>query len=332
MPLPEPEIISALTGWGWQGAAVRPMAGDASTKILYRVTRDGAPATAVLMLVPAGSGTYADFLLMTRRLRSVGLSAPEIFGADETLGAILMEDFGDELLDATARRAPSAAADLYEVATDVLFHLRDTSRDALSVFSVQEMVDASARAVQFYAPLPGADAEAFRAILHDALGLIAAAPPVVMLRDYHAQNLVWLPDRSGPARIGLLDYQDARIAHPAYDLVSLLRDARWDVPEDVRHAAYAHFETRCGLDPADLDLAYHILGAQRALGIMGVFAKIAVTTGRTGYLALLPRVWGHLQQAVSHPDLKDLGRFVAAHLPEPTSAILKAVTDRCQTP
>jgi aminoglycoside/choline kinase family phosphotransferase len=143
----------------------------------------------------------------------------------------------------------------------------------------------------------------------------------MILRDFHAENLIWLPDRHGAARAGLLDFQLAQMGHPVYDLVSLVQDARRDVAPATRQALIRQFCDGAGLTQADCDRALAIWGAQRALRILGVFARLAGVQGKTGYLSLLPRVWGHLQHNLLHPDLAALRRLVDAHLPAPDAGL-----------
>ncbi len=154
---------------------------------------------------------------------------------------------------------------------------------------------------------------------------------MLVQRDYHAENLLWLPERDGAARVGLLDFQDAAAGHPAYDLVSLLEDARRDVTQATVAAAKAHYLALTGFDPAQFDLAYAAMGAQRNLRILGVFARLSLHFGKPGYVDLIPRVWDHLRTDLAHPSLAELRGLVQAALPDPSVAKLQELKDRCGT-
>ena len=161
----------------------------------------------------------------------------------------------------------------------------------------------------------------FDDLLSQALSRLPAAPTVCTLRDYHAENLIWLPDRSGAARVGLLDYQDALAGHPAYDLVSLLEDARRDTSAQLQASLKARYCDLTGQTMADLDIACAILGAQRNLKILGIFARLWIRDGKPAYLDLLPRVWGHLGRDLAHPALAPLADWVVKNLPAPDAAV-----------
>ena len=151
----------------------------------------------------------------------------------------------------------------------------------------------------------------------------------MILRDYHAENLLWLPDRSGLAKVGLLDFQLAQMGQPGYDLVSLLQDARRDVSPAIESQMMRHFVDGNGSDMQDFAPAYAALGAQRSLRILGIFAKLCLTSAKPHYLTLLPRVWHHLMRNLARSELGDLARVVARLLPEPTDAILAGIRAQC---
>jgi aminoglycoside/choline kinase family phosphotransferase len=142
-----------------------------------------------------------------------------------------------------------------------------------------------------------------------------------VLRDYHAENLIWLPRRAGHARVGMLDYQDMLLGHPAYDLVSLLEDARRDTSPELRAAMLARYLAWSGAEPEAFAAAAHTLAAQRNLKILGLFTRLCRRDGKPRYLAHLPRVWGHLSRDLAHPALAPLAAFVARHLPAPETAV-----------
>jgi N-acetylmuramate 1-kinase len=196
--------------------------------------------------------------------------------------------------------------------------------DLPALTSVQ-WAEASALIFEFYAPV-GAQAtlaeNACVDLLSDLLEREMGAGLVMILRDFHAENLIWLADRKGPARAGLLDFQLAQLGHPVYDLVSLLQDARRDVHPDTVQAMKRRFCDAKGMAMQDYDRAAAVWGAQRALRILGVFARLALQSGKTGYLSLVPRVWGHLQECLGHPALAELCDTCVTLLPAPTPAFL----------
>jgi aminoglycoside/choline kinase family phosphotransferase len=147
-------------------------------------------------------------------------------------------------------------------------------------------------------------------------------PPTWVLRDYHSPNLLWLPDREGLARVGLIDFQDAQMGPAPYDVVSLLHDARVDVPESMEIALLGRYaKARQAADPA-FDLAsfvqiYAVLGAQRATKLLGIFARLDRRDRKPQYLRHLPRVWRYLHRALSHPALALLRKWYDTHVPPP---------------
>ncbi|MDG1281292.1 MAG: phosphotransferase, partial [Pseudorhodobacter sp.] len=147
--------------------------------------------------------------------------------------------------------------------------------------------------------------------------------------DYHAENLLWLPDRKGLARVGLLDFQLAQMGQPGYDLVSLLQDARRDVPPALEAQMIAQFSQ--GRADPDFTASYAVLGAQRALRILGIFARLCLVARKPGYLHLIPRVWGQLQRNLAHPALAPLAQLCTDALPAPTPENLERIRRKCAT-
>ena len=322
-------IDAFLAGAGWAGARRAPLAGDASARRYERV-RD-ADRGAILMDVPPESGlTLAPFIAVTRWLRGHRLSAPEILAADEASGFLLLEDLGDDLFATLCAADPARVPELYGAAIDLLAHLQSLPPPAGDwtppPYDMAVLLREARLAVEWYLPAAtGAPTPADLAAEFDALAEAAFAPllpgsTVPIYRDYHAENLVWLPRRSGHARIGLLDYQDMLIGHPAYDLVSLLEDARRDVAPELRTAMIARYRDRTGAEPEALDHAAHVLSAQRNLKILGLFTRLARRDGKPRYLGYLPRVWSYLASDLAHPALAPLAAWVCAELPPPGSA------------
>lgn len=317
---------------GW-GAALRAhLAGDASDRSYERL-RLGTE-TAVLMDAPPGQGDDpATFVAIARHLAAIGLSAPRVLAQDLAHGFLLLEDLGDGLFARLLAQNPTGEAELYAAATDALLHLHaHPPAPGLPDATAADWGAAVALAVEWYrfgATGARADAAPLTATLAAALATLADGPRVMILRDFHAENLIWLPARHGIARVGLLDFQLAQLGQPGYDLVSLLQDARRDVSAPTEEAMIRRFIAATGAPDATFRSAYATLGAQRALRIIGVFARLCMVAGKAGYLPLLPRVWRQLQRNLAHPALADLAACCAALIPEPTPAILQRLGTRC---
>ena len=319
------DLAAFVAAAGWGDATRAPLAGDASRRRYERLA--GRAGTAVLMDADPASGEKpAAFVAVAQWLAKSGFSAPGILAADADAGFVLLEDLGDALFATVAARDPALEVPLYAAAVDVLAELH-----ALPVPSELPAWDAAVMG-----PLAGLALDWYASSADDgALGaevsrLVASLPgaPVPVLRDYHAENLLWLPERDGIARVGLLDFQDAARGPAGYDLASLLADARRDVSAAARASARTRYLDRTGTDAGTLDRALAILGAQRALRILGVFARLAVRDGKTQYLDLMPHVWSQLQTALARPELAGLAAIVARSLPPPTPPHLAAIRAR----
>ncbi|CUH79533.1 aminoglycoside phosphotransferase family protein [Tropicibacter naphthalenivorans] len=306
-------------------AEKEPLAGDASSRRYTRL-RHG-DQTMMLMQDPDGDITL--FARLARHLTGLGLSAPVIYARDTAKGEMLLEDLGDGLI---ARLSTDAETEkrLYLAATDALIALHQHPAPAgLTVATPDVLAQMIDLAFTHYCDAPDALPTAVDA-LRPALERYAQPADVMILRDYHAENILWLPDRTGPARAGLLDFQDALQGHRAYDLISLLEDARRDVRPATVVACISHYLTATGLAGGDFRASLAVLGAQRNLRILGVFARLARTRGKPHYIDLIPRVWGHLQTDLRHPALAPL-RAVLSALPQPTPDHLDRLKT-CPTP
>ncbi len=328
-PSPMPDRAEAqarfLAACGLADAAVEPLAADASFRRYFRI-RPRAGASLVLMDAPPPMEDVRPFLAVAAALERWGLHPPHVVEADVEAGFVLLEDLGDVLftriLAADARDEPA----LYRAAVEVLVAVAEHSRTLPAELPVPFAAEGvrhhlapydrtPLRAeldlfVDWYLPLIGRPAgkdgrAAFAALWEPLIGEMAAPLAVLTLRDYHADNLVWLPREAGLRRVGLLDFQDALLGHPAYDLVSLLQDARRDVPVALEAELAAFFHGRLvarglwepGASAARRFMRAHaLLGAQRATKIIGIFARLWLRDGKGRYLQLIPRVWGLLER------------------------------------
>jgi aminoglycoside/choline kinase family phosphotransferase len=308
------------------------LAGDASERSYERVWLDG--KSAVLMDAPPGKGDdSATFLRIAAHLRGIGLSAPECLAEDLADGFLLIEDLGDGLFARLVSGDPKMEMPLYAAAVDTLLHLqRHAAPSGLPNLSASDWADAAAFVLDWYRfAITGerVDGTQFRAVLTQLLSAHADGPRTIVLRDYHAENLLWLPSRKGIARVGLLDFQLAQLGQPAYDLVSLLQDARRDVSLEAEAAMIVRFQEAAGVNAQEFSSSYAVLGAQRALRILGIFARLCLVGGKPGYVGLMPRVWRQLQINLQNPVLAPLERLCADLLPQPSAANLALIGDKC---
>lgn len=294
--------------------------------------RDGLPYSRIAHLAE----DVRPFVAMARLLRDAGLSAPEILAADLDAGLLLIEDFGNGVFGAELERGTSQEL-LWTAATDVLVAMRgiavpqqvpvgDGQFHPLPLYDRRAMTIETELLVDWYwpalhgAPVPtGARAE-FTAAWGAIFDRIEALPRGLVLRDYHSPNLMWLPDRSGAAQVGILDFQDAMAGPWAYDVVSLLQDARLDVSADLEARLFSHYCVAVQRAEPDFDrdafsFAYAALGAQRNTKILGIFARLARRDGKMQYLRHIPRIWGYLARNLSHPGLSDLAAWYDRNLP-----------------
>lgn len=328
-------IDGFLAKAGWAGAGRTSLAGDASARRYLRLERGGDHA--VLMDAdPALGENVSRFVQVGEWLAEQGYSAPRLLAADAESGFLLLEDLGDDLIARLVAANPDRELALYQSVTAFLTDLHQRPPpDFLAVAAGAALGDLAARIADWYLPALDAPAtDAARRIgaeiarLHDRLsdGRLA-----VSLRDFHAENLIWLPDRAGSARVGLLDFQDAFVTHPAYDLVSLCQDARCEVSEATEAACIDAYVRANGLEQARFEAIYALLGAQRALRIIAVFARLCLRSGKAHYVDYIPRVWTGLTRNLRHPELATLARLVGDGLPPPTTPALRRIKEKCGT-
>ena len=327
MTATETQIRDFLLGCGWADAPRAPLAGDASARRYERLYRPD--ATVVLMIAPPGE-EMLRFQRIDDWLLAQGFSAPRIFGIAPELGLMLLEDFGDSQLARLLRQDPLTEAAHYAAITDFLVDLhRLPPPDFVPRLDAKGLGALVTLARDWYPLRDTAAAETIAPLVARMCEDLAPLPPVLSLRDFHAENVIWLPDRRGGARLGLLDFQDAVATHPVYDLVSALQDARRDVSPTVAAAERHRYASARGLDVQDFDRAYALIGAQRALRILGIFARLCLCFGKPGYVDLIPRVWGQLQRNLAHYDLAPLREVVTNALLPPDAVLLERMRRQC---
>jgi aminoglycoside/choline kinase family phosphotransferase len=303
---PPPHAPDFLAAYGWAGAEILPLAGDASFRRYFRVV-DG-NRTAVLMDAPPPNEDPRPFIAVAEWLASVGLSAPQILARDLDKGLLLLGDFGDWRLREFLDDDPARERELYALATDVLIHLHQhPPMPGLRPHGLDQWLEELKLFTEWYCPAVGAavDVDAYQAAWAEVLAPIAndAMSPVTVLRDYHAENIMLVGDREGVGHFGLLDFQDAVAGHPAYDLASVLEDARRDVPEAIEGAMIGRYVAATGHDAA-FERAYWALAAQRNTRILGVFTRLWKRDNKAGYRRFQPRMWGLLERDLAQPHLK----------------------------
>ncbi|MDB5688775.1 MAG: aminoglycoside phosphotransferase [Sphingomonas bacterium] len=306
--IPPPSAPAFLAENGWGDAEILPLAGDASFRRYFRVVAPG--RAAVLMDAPPPHEDPRPFLHVAGHLAGLGFAAPAIYGSDLDRGLVLLEDFGDARMAEVIAAEPGREQAVYAQAIDLVADLhRHPPAAALRPYDMAEYQREAGLFTEWYAPAVdlAVDGEAYRAAWGEALAPLATVQAVTVLRDYHAENVMLL----GDGRLGLLDFQDALAGHPAYDLVSLLQDARRDVSPEIEAAMLDRYAAAAPLDRA----AYALLGAQRNAKILGIFTRLWKRDGKPRYLAYQPRVWRYLERDLAHPALAPVARWFDANVP-----------------
>lgn len=345
--------LAFLKKAGWADAVATPLAHDASTRRYERLAKSG--KSALLMIAPPGAETPAcpkeadaqerrglgynamarlagpnlnAFTAISNMLCAAGLSAPEVYAANAAAGFALLEDLGDDLFARVAGRVDEET--LYAAAIDALAKLHggglkppSDEHYAMLDYDALAMEAEALLLLEWYWPLKkGAPAsedlyKEYINLWRDAFKTLSA-PHVPVLRDYHAENLLWLPERQGAARVGIIDFQDALFGNAAYDLVSLLEDARRDVSPALAAAMLQRYVGYTGqhIDRQGFERDYAILAAQRNAKILGIFARLARRDNKPRYLDFLPRVEAHFRNDLKREAMAPLKAFMAKHFPE----------------
>jgi N-acetylmuramate 1-kinase len=298
----------------WGAAACEPLTGDASARTYFRLRRGD--ESAVLMDASHMRESLAPFLHIARHLARLGFSVPAILARDEEQGFLLLEDFGDDTFTRLLESG-SEPVSIYALATDVLVALHrhpGVIPPGLRVYHPQKMLADIELFLEWRTPsISEAGRAAFQTAWREVLPLAHQVPASLLLRDYHVANLMMLPDRDGVRRAGLLDFQDAYQGPITYDLMSLLEDARRDVPELLKEKMLARYLARCpGLDRNAFETSLAILAALRHTRVLAIFERLSRREGKHDYRKLhSPRVERMLQKALSHPMLAGVKQWFA---------------------
>ncbi|MDR3535603.1 MAG: phosphotransferase [Acetobacteraceae bacterium] len=312
-------IRSFLAAHGYAAAQAAPLAQDASFRCYLRLT--GGPRPAVLMDAPPPENVR-PFLRIAAHLASIGLAVPEIIAADPNAGLVLEEDLGDALFSTVLSEATQA--ELFDAAVDSLIALqRAAPPPDLPIWGPLQMRDTALGTLfdwwwpaRFGGPPPQTASDDVAAALTMMLAPLNDEPRGFVHRDWFAGNLLWLPNRAGICRVGVIDFQGAAIGHPAYDLVSLLQDARRDIPPALEDRALARYlAARPELEPRAFRAAYDVCATQRHLRVACQWVRLARRDDRPQYLAYGPRTWRLLQAALARPAAAPLAAALDRWIP-----------------
>jgi aminoglycoside/choline kinase family phosphotransferase len=315
---PPAEAPDFLAEHGWAGAEIRPLAGDASFRRYFRVHQNG--KTAVLMDAPPEHEDIGPFLTIAGHLLDRGFLPPRPLAVDRQRGLLLLEDFGDDRVGPLLSREPDRECEIYEAAVDTLAELaRHPAPGDIPPYDDPAMEREVRLFTDWYVPALGLKIDeegyfaAWRAAWAQLLPVVEQAP-VLVLRDYHADNLMVLPGRR---ELGLLDFQDALAGHPAYDLVSLLQGSgRYDVSPELETAMLDRYMALAGIrDRKGFRADYEILGAQRNTKILGIFTRLWKRDGKAVYPSMHPRIWNYLERSLEHPALAPVRAWFDANIP-----------------
>ena len=297
---------------GWAGAEVLPLPGDASFRRYFRLLKNG--HSALLMDAPPPHEDPRPFLHVGGWLLEQGLRAPAIHAADAARGLVLIEDFGLDRMRDWLDLHPSDEEPVYAAAIDALVDLHACPPGPFDPYDMAVYQREAGLLTEWYTPAMGlaVDEAGYRSAWDEVLSPMMARqqPGVTVLRDYHAENIMLLPQGAQ----GIIDFQDALVGHAAYDLVSLLQDARRDVSVELERRMLDRYVSKVDAGP-DFEADYARLGAQRNAKIVGIFARLFKRDGKPRYLAFIPRVWDALERDLKHPALAPVAQWFDRNIP-----------------
>ena len=311
-------IDSFLQNAGWSGATIDPIPGDASFRRYFRIA-DG-DRKAMLMFAPPPEEDPKPFLHVAKWLSDNNHRAPAIYGEDAAAGWVLIEDFGNDRMRDWLDVNPSGEIASYRAAIDALVALHQSDAGPFPSYDMRTYQREAGLLTEWYCPAMGleVDTAGYVTAWEETLApmMPRQASGVTVLRDYHAENIMLLsPGPDGTGKQGLIDFQDALAGHPAYDLVSLLQDARRDVSEALERTMLDHYIAQAKAGP-DFEADYARLGAQRNAKIVGIFTRLDKRDGKSHYLDFIPRVWNALERDLKHPALAPVAAWFASNIPQ----------------
>jgi len=311
--LPE-GVDTFLEQAGWSGCAIEPLAGDASFRRYFRIRRG--ESCAMLMDAPPPNENPEPFLRAAKWLDANGMRAPRILAEDAGRGLVLLEDFGLARMRDYLDQWPADEREVYRAAVEVLVDLHRLPPGPFLDYSMAEYLREVQLLTDWYCPAQNlsVDAAGYTAAWEQVLKpmLPRQRPGITVLRDYHAENIMLLGELD---KQGLLDFQDALIGHRAYDLVSLLQDARRDVSPELEAEMFDHYLQKSGEPAEDFFADYARLGVQRNAKIVGIFVRLWKRDGKPRYLDMIPRVWALMERDLMHPALAPVAAWFDANIP-----------------
>ena len=300
----------------WEGAEIAPLVGDASFRRYFRLKMGG--KTAMLMHATPPHEDPRPFLHVARWLEESGMRGPAILAEDAANGWVLTEDFGDTRMKEWIDDNPQGEAEVYAKAIDTLVQLHQLPPGPFEPYDVAVYQREAGLFTEWYCPAAGLDVDemgwkaAWDVVLFPLME--RQQPGVTVLRDYHAENIMLLEPGKLAGEQGLIDFQDALVGHPAYDLVSLLQDARRDVSQQLEHDMMCRY--RAAADPGEhFEADYARLGAQRNAKIVGIFTRLYKRDGKPRYLDMIPRVWAAMERDLSHPAMEPVAAWFDTNIP-----------------
>ena len=298
---------------GWAGSLIEPLPGDASFRRYFRVRNGG--ESAMLMDAPPPHEDPAEFLRVGKWLIAHGMRAPAIHAEDAARGLVLIEDFGADRMRDWLDDNPQREEAVYTHAIDALVALHACPPGPFGSYDMAHYQREAGLFVEWFCPLQGlsVDEAGWRDAWEAALSPLLPRQQlgVTVLRDYHAENIMLLPGGGQ----GLIDFQDALVGHRAYDVVSLLQDARRDVSEELERLMLDRYQAQVDAGP-EFEADYARFGAQRNAKIVGIFARLWKRDGKPRYLAMIPRVWEAMERDLQHPALAPVAAWFDANIPQ----------------
>jgi len=313
-----PGIESFLKSADWGGADIDPIPGDASFRCYFRVA--DADRKAMLMFAPPPEEDPKPFLHVAKWLSDNGQRAPEIYAEDAEQGWVLIEDFGDDRMRDWLDDNPAGERATYRTAIDALVALHGRPAGPFEPYDMAVYQREAALLTEWYCPAMGlcVDEAGYEQAWQLALEPMVEQrqPGVSVLRDYHAENIMLLsPSPDGSGEQGLIDFQDALVGHPAYDLVSLLQDARRDVTPELEREMLEYYCQQANAGE-EFEADYALLGAQRNAKIVGIFTRLSKRDGKHLYPTMIPRVWQAMERDLKHPALEPVAEWFRANVPQ----------------
>lgn len=318
------EIEQFLETAGWAGAVVTALAADASFRRYDRISLNDRGA--VLMDAPPPQEDTRPFIRVAKYLTQMGFSAPKIMAEDPERGFLLLEDLGDDTYTRVLANGGDMR-DLYSLAVDTLVHLHEVSApsnipNGTPAYDMDALMKEAMLFVEWYLPaITGKPTDpalmsSYVDVWQNCFEDIAECRETLVLRDYHVDNLMWLPDRTGTERCGLLDFQDALIGSRAYDVMSLIEDARRDIPDLIREEMISRYlSSSPDIIGQDFRRDIAILGAGRHAKVIGIFTRLSERDGKSQYLHHISRVWRLLERDLMHPALTGVADWFEQNVP-----------------